>query len=78
MDNNISAVDGSSSRIAGLGIGTFFILVGFFICLLSFLVTPLVKAPGILMASVSFCYLGTILYLLNAPKTSINEVRDIV
>jgi len=77
MDNNIAAVDGSSSRIAGLGIGTFFILVGFFVCLLSFLVTPLVKAPGILMASVSFCYLGTILYLLNAPKTSINEVRDI-
>ena len=75
MDN--IAAD-QSLRIAGLGIGAFVIILGFFVCILAFLVTPLVKTPGKLMFSVTFCYLSIILYLLNAPKTTRDEVSEFV
>lgn len=70
MDNTITL---RSLRVADLGIGTFIIIVGFFICVIAFLLSPLVKKPTALVISVSASYFIVILYLLNAPKTTADE-----
>lgn len=74
MDNTITL---RSLRVADLGIGTFIIIVGFFICVIAFLLSPLVKKPTALVISVSASYFIVILYLLNAPKTTADEVSTI-